>query len=135
MILTRDPRDMVPSLIVNLPDATLRDTGYAMLGELYDDLRRLGQDPPVLDARELLLDPRSVVPASIMPAYPWLATNPADRHGSIQARMRTLSSLGHPYTSEDIAKAPAALEGRSELDAVIAYLQALGRSGTVRPQP
>jgi hypothetical protein len=61
VILTRDPRDMVPSLVINLPDATLRDTGYAMLDELYDELRRLGQDPPVLDARELLLDPRSVL--------------------------------------------------------------------------
>ena len=61
VILTRDPREMVPSLIVNLPDAELRDTGYAMLDELYDELRRLGQDPPVLDARELLLDPRSVL--------------------------------------------------------------------------
>ena len=61
VILIRDPRDMVPSLIVNLPEATLRDTGYAVLDELYDELRRIGQDPPVLDARELLLDPRSVL--------------------------------------------------------------------------
>jgi cytochrome c oxidase cbb3-type subunit 2 len=75
-----------------------------------------------------LLDPRSVVPASIMPAYPWLAENPADRHGTIQARMRTLVKLGHPYTDAELDAAPAALEGRTELDAVIAYLQSLGRT-------
>ena len=82
-----------------------------------------------------LLDPRSVVPASIMPAYPWLATRPADRRGSIEARMRALARLGHPYAAEDVAAAPAALEGKSELDALIAYLQALGRSGAGKPPP
>jgi cytochrome c oxidase cbb3-type subunit II len=70
-----------------------------------------------------------------MPAYPWLATNAADRRGSIQPRMRALAKLGHPYTAEDVAEAPAALEGKSELDALIAYLQALGRSGAGRPPP
>lgn len=75
-----------------------------------------------------LLDPRSVVPASIMPSYPWLAENPADRHGTIQARMRTLVKLGHPYTDAQVEAAPAALDGRTELDAVIAYLQSLGRT-------
>jgi cytochrome c oxidase cbb3-type subunit 2 len=63
-----------------------------------------------------------------MPAYPWLAENPADRHGTIQARMRTLVKLGHPYTDAELDAAPAALEGRTELDAVIAYLQSLGRT-------
>lgn len=82
-----------------------------------------------------LLDPRSVVPASIMPAYPWLASHPADRHGSIEARMRALAKLGHPYTAEEVAAAPAALEGKSELDAVIAYLQVLGRDDAGKPQP
>jgi len=82
-----------------------------------------------------LLDPRSVVPKSIMPAYPWLATHRADRHGSIQARMRTLAKLGHPYSAQDIEAAPAALEGRTELDAVIAYLQSMGRSMQGEPQP
>lgn len=82
-----------------------------------------------------LLDPRSVVPSSIMPAYPWLMSHAADRHGSIQDRMRRLAELGHPYAAEDIAEAPAALEGKSELDALVAYLQALGRSGDREPQP
>lgn len=82
-----------------------------------------------------LLDPRSVVPESIMPSYPWLAENPADRHGTIQARMRTLVKLGHPYTDAQLAAAPAALEGRTELDAVIAYLQSLGRTMQGAAQP
>ena len=99
------------------------------------DLHRVGGRYSDVWHRLHLLDPRSVVPSSIMPAYPWLASHPADRHGSIQARMLTLSTLGHPYTSEDIAAAPAALEGKSELDAVIAYLQALGRSSAGKPQP
>lgn len=82
-----------------------------------------------------LLDPRSVVPASIMPSYPWLAENPADRHGTIQARMRTLVKLGHPYTDAQVEAAPAALGGRTELDAVIAYLQSLGRTMQGAAQP
>jgi cytochrome c oxidase cbb3-type subunit 2 len=82
-----------------------------------------------------LADPRSVVPLSIMPAYPWLATRPADRHGSIEARMRALAQLGHPYSRDDIAGAPAALEGKSELDAVIAYLQTLGRARAAEAPP
>ncbi len=99
------------------------------------DLHRVGGRYSDAWHRLHLLDPRSVVPASIMPAYPWFAGNPADRHGSIQARMRTLARLGHPYTDEEIAAAPAALEGKSELDAVIAYLQSLGRGSEARSRP
>ena len=82
-----------------------------------------------------LLDPRAVVPASIMPAYPWLAERDADQDRTIEARMRTLRRLGHPYSDADIAAAPAALAGRTELDAVTAYLQSLGRSMQSEPQP
>jgi hypothetical protein len=57
VLLTRDPRDMVPSLALHLPEPTLRDTGYRTLVELRDELRGMGQEPPVLDARELLHDP------------------------------------------------------------------------------
>ncbi len=74
-----------------------------------------------------LLDPRAVVPDSIMPAYPWLAEAPAD-DGTIQRRMRALQRLGHPYTQAEIEAAPAALAGQMEVDAVVAYLQALGSS-------
>jgi cytochrome c oxidase cbb3-type subunit 2 len=72
-----------------------------------------------------LEDPRQVVPESNMPAYPWLAHNPLDA-ADIQARMRTLRRLGDPYTDADIAGAPEALAGKTEMDALIAYLQGLG---------
>lgn len=61
VILTRDPEEMLPSLAENLERPTLRDTGYAMQTGLLRELRALGQDPPVLLARELLLDPRGVL--------------------------------------------------------------------------
>lgn len=61
VLLTRDPREMLPSLAENLSIPTLRDTGYAAQTQLLRELRALGQDPPVLDARELLLDPESVL--------------------------------------------------------------------------
>jgi len=66
-----------------------------------------------------------VVPESIMPGYPWLEETPLDA-STIQARMRALRMLGHPYSDEEIAAAPAALEGKTEMDAMIAYLQGLG---------
>jgi cytochrome c oxidase cbb3-type subunit 2 len=99
------------------------------------DLQRVGGRYSDAWHRLHLLDPRAVVPSSIMPAYPWFATHPADRDGSIQARMRALAKLGHPYTEQDIAAAPAALAGKTELDAVIAYLQSLGRSRAGQPSP
>jgi cytochrome c oxidase cbb3-type subunit 2 len=74
-----------------------------------------------------LLDPRSVVPESIMPGYPWLAERAADS-GDIAKKLEVLRSLGHPYTDEDIAGAPAKLEGLREIDALIVYLQMLGTS-------
>lgn len=72
-----------------------------------------------------LINPRDVVPESIMPGYPWLEEAALDA-ATIQARMRALRALGHPYTDEEIAAAPAALEGKTEMDAMIAYLQGLG---------
>jgi cytochrome c oxidase cbb3-type subunit II len=70
-------------------------------------------------------NPRDVVPESNMPGYPWLAKTPADA-SSIVAKLRALRSLGHPYTDEDIAGAKAALAGKTEQDALIAYLQGMG---------
>ena len=90
------------------------------------DLLRVGGKYTDAWHRLHMTDPTAVVPASIMPAYPWLAereVNVAD----IQARLRTLRALGHPYSDEVIDTAPAALEGKTELDAMIAYLQGLGR--------
>ena len=72
-----------------------------------------------------LNNPRDVVPESNMPGYPWLAKTPVDA-SDIQTKLRTLRSMGHPYTSEDLAGAKAALEGKTEQDALIAYLQGLG---------
>src|SRR5262245_55486156 len=61
VILTRDPDEMLPSLRENLSRPTIRDTGYAVQTELFGELRALGQDPPVLDAREILQGPRRVL--------------------------------------------------------------------------
>ena len=61
-----------------------------------------------------------------MPAYPWLGERAANAGGDIMQRLRALQTLGHPYSDEDIAAAPASLEGLLELDAVVAYLQMLG---------
>ncbi|MDG2538997.1 cytochrome-c oxidase, cbb3-type subunit II [Dyella jiangningensis] len=72
-----------------------------------------------------LMNPRQVVPQSNMPGYPWLAKAKLDA-SDIQARMRGLRKLGDPYTDADIDSAPAALEGKTEMDALVAYLQGLG---------
>ncbi|HNQ04477.1 MAG TPA: cytochrome-c oxidase, cbb3-type subunit II [Thiobacillaceae bacterium] len=72
-----------------------------------------------------MMNPRDVVPESNMPAYPWLADAPVDA-SDIQAKMRTLNIAGHGYTEKQIAEAPAMLEGMTEMDAIIAYLQVLG---------
>jgi cytochrome c oxidase cbb3-type subunit 2 len=72
-----------------------------------------------------LLNPRDVVPESNMPAYPWLASTRANAQ-DIGAKMRALRVVGVPYTDADIAKAPAELKDKTEMDALIAYLQVLG---------
>jgi cytochrome c oxidase cbb3-type subunit 2 len=72
-----------------------------------------------------LNSPRDLVPESNMPAYPWLAKNPADAR-DIEAKLKVLRALGHPYSDGDIAGARKELAGRTEQDALIAYLQGLG---------
>ena len=89
------------------------------------DLARVGGRYSDEWHRVHLMNPRDLVPESNMPGYPWMASRPAD-DGTVQARMRALVTLGHPYTPEEIEKAPAELKDRSEMDAVIAYLQVLG---------
>lgn len=82
--------------------------------------------------RTHLLDPRSVVPNSNMPAYPWLFDNTLD--GELTPRkMQVLRTLGVPYSDEDIAGAREAVAGASEADALVAYLQSLGLD--MRQQP
>lgn len=73
-----------------------------------------------------LIRPRDLVPESNMPGFPWLAERLVDPE-AIVTRMRVLRALGDPYTDEQIAGAPELLDGRREIDAVIAYLQFLGR--------
>ena len=77
-----------------------------------------------------LRNPRDVVPESNMPTYGWLADRSIDGE-LLQKKMRALNMLGDPYSEEDIAAAPSVVEGKNELDAVVAYLQSLGhaRSG------
>ncbi|MEY4523604.1 MAG: hypothetical protein RIR27_680 [Pseudomonadota bacterium] len=72
-----------------------------------------------------LRNPRDVVPESNMPGYPWLQKSAADA-SSIQSHMVAMRRLGVPYTDEMIAEAPKELEGKTEEDALIAYLQGLG---------
>jgi len=92
------------------------------------DLQRIGGKYSDVWHRVHLLDPREVVNNSIMPAYPWLADRAANADNDIQLKMRALRKLGHPYSDEEIEAAPAALEGLSEVDALVAYLQILGTS-------
>lgn len=72
-----------------------------------------------------LNNPRDVVPESNMPAFPWLARNTVDGE-TVKKHMATLRIVGVPYTDEQINNAPKEVEGKSELDAVVAYLQGLG---------
>jgi cytochrome c oxidase cbb3-type subunit 2 len=72
-----------------------------------------------------LANPRDVVPESNMPGYPWLERTPANAR-DIEAKMRALSRLGVPYTEQQIAASRKELQGKTEADALIAYLQGLG---------
>ena len=117
---------------------TLRYGHYSVAGEfVYDhpfqwgskrtgpDLHRVGGKYSDEWQRLHLISPRDLVPESIMPAYPWLEKTPADAE-SIQAHMRALRAVGVPYTDAEIASAPAQVQGKTELDAMVAYLQGLG---------
>ena len=111
---------------------------YSVAGEfIYDrpflwgskrtgpDLHRVGGRYSDDWHRVHLINPRDVVPESIMPSYPWLENNTLDG-SDIQDKMRALVITGHPYTDAEIESVPATLEGKTELDAVVAYLQSLG---------
>jgi cytochrome c oxidase cbb3-type subunit 2 len=78
-----------------------------------------------------LMDPRALVPESNMPGYPWLAENMLDGE-LITSKLQTLQFLGDPYTDAQIAAAADAVEGRTEMDALIAYLQELGTNRSER---
>jgi cytochrome c oxidase cbb3-type subunit 2 len=89
------------------------------------DLARVGSRYSDDWHRVHLNNPRDVVPESNMPSYPWLMTSTLDP-GQISRRMQALRTLGDPYSDEDIAGVPTAVAGKTEMDAVIAYLQGLG---------
>ena len=117
---------------------TLRYGHYSTAGEfVYDhpfqwgskrtgpDLHRVGGKYSDEWHRIHLINPRDLVPESNMPAYPWLArdtVNPAD----MAPKFRALRMVGVPYTDEEIAAAGEAVKGKTEIEAVIAYLQVLG---------
>ncbi len=89
------------------------------------DLHRVGGRYSDDWHRVHMVNPRDVVPESIMPGYPWLQENMLD-DSLIRTKMTTLRTLGAPYTDAEIEAAPQALDGKTELDALIAYLQGLG---------
>jgi cytochrome c oxidase cbb3-type subunit 2 len=89
------------------------------------DLTRVGERYSDEWHRIHLRNPRVVVPESNMPGYPWLAQRPV-KSNDIGDRMRALRTLGVPYTDAQIAGASQALQGKTEEDAVVAYLQGLG---------
>ena len=89
------------------------------------DLHRVGGRYSDEWHRAHLINPRDVVPESNMPAFGWLANNPADAAG-IAGKMAALRKVGVPYTDEEIAGAGKEVEGKTELDVLIAYLQGMG---------
>ena len=117
---------------------TLRYGHYSVAGEfVYDhpfqwgskrtgpDLHRVGGKYSDEWHRIHLTNPRDVVPESNMPAYAWLARTAAD-HGSIATHMTALRRVGVPYTDDEIQAATDEVKGKTEMEAVIAYLQVLG---------
>ena len=117
---------------------TMRYGPYSVAGEfVYDhpfqwgskrtgpDLARVGGKYSDDWHRIHLINPRDVVPESNMPAYAWLEKTPVDG-ASLPTHLRGLRILGAPYTDEEIAKATDDVKGKTELDAVIAYLQGMG---------
>lgn len=89
------------------------------------DLARVGGKYSDEWHRQHLRAPRSVVPESVMPNYPWLDDAYVDGK-QMQAHMRGLQTIGVPYADADIESAPALVEGKTELDALVTYLQVLG---------
>jgi cytochrome c oxidase cbb3-type subunit 2 len=125
-------------MIRTLHSETLRYGHYSMAGEfVYDhpfqwgskrtgpDLQRVGGKYSDEWHRLHLNNPRDLVPESNMPAYPWLLTTKVD-DASIAAHMRGLRKVGVPYSDAEIAKAADDIRGKTEVDALVAYLQVLG---------
>ena len=112
---------------------------YSLAGEsVYDrpfqwgskrtgpDLARVGGRYSDAWHRVHLNDPRDVVPESNMPSFPWLETDKLDG-AQVQRHMRALKRLGDPYSDAEVAAGAEAVKGKTEMDALIAYLQSLGK--------
>ncbi len=125
-------------MIRPLQAETLRYGRYSSAGEfVYDhpfqwgskrtgpDLHRVGGKYSDEWQRLHLLNPRDLVPESNMPAYPWLETAMVDPAG-MPPRLRAMRLLGVPYSDAELADAAKSVEGKTELDALVAYLQVLG---------
>ena len=119
---------------------TMRYGHYSVAGEfVYDhpfqwgskrtgpDLHRVGGRYSDEWHRIHLVNPRDVVPESNMPAYPWLEKNTVDA-AAMPRHLKALRTVGVPYTDADIAGAADAVKGKTEMDALIAYLQGMGRT-------
>jgi cytochrome c oxidase cbb3-type subunit II len=133
-----------------LPAETERYGHYSLAGEaVYDhpfqfgskrtgpDLARVGGRYTDEWHRVHLISPRDVVPESNMPGFPWLADNTLDGAGT-ERKMRALHAIGVPYSEDEMRAAPAAVAGRSEMDALIDYLQSLkfhGAEASAKGQP
>jgi cytochrome c oxidase cbb3-type subunit 2 len=128
-------------MIRTLSFETERYGHYSVAGEsVYDhpflwgskrtgpDLARVGGRYSDDWHRVHLQNPRDVVPESNMPGYPWLAQNKVDA-AEIEAHMKGLRTIGDPYTDEDLKSVKAAVDGKTELDALVSYLQSLGKFG------
>jgi cytochrome c oxidase cbb3-type subunit 2 len=118
---------------------------YSLAGEfVYDrpfqwgskrtgpDLHRVGGRYSDEWHRAHLINPRDVVPESIMPGYPWLADAKVDPELTVKKMTVLKNTFGHPYTEEDFAAAKTETEGKTEMDALIAYLQTMGTAVKTR---
>jgi cytochrome c oxidase cbb3-type subunit 2 len=126
-------------MIRTLSFETQRYGHYSVAGEsVYDhpflwgskrtgpDLARVGGRYSDDWHRVHLLNPRDVVPESNMPGFPWLAANKLDA-ATVESHMRGLRTIGDPYTDDDLKSVKAAVDNKTELDALVAYLQSLGK--------
>ena len=117
---------------------TMRYGHYSVAGEfVYDhpfqwgskrtgpDLHRVGGKYSDEWHRVHLNNPRDVLPESNMPAYPWLETSPVD-HTVVAQRMSALRKVGVPYSDEEITESAEQVKGKTEMEALIAYLQGMG---------
>ncbi len=126
-------------MIRTLSFETQRYGHYSVAGEsVYDhpflwgskrtgpDLARVGGRYSDDWHRVHLMNARDVVPESNMPGYPWLAQNKLDA-ATVESHMRALRTIGDPYTDDDLKSVKAAVDNKTELDALVAYLQSLGK--------